>query len=176
MPRQTQSASDVEAELDAADGKVLAEGDTDGSYKVTQTLKENDIVILWDRRSGVSSRVRLYDGNNTLVNMLSKRDPETGERIFSRNKPDTVPERGKYPCMLNENHERYSEFQRMGLPRCRRSDMPSEENVMTHMINKHKGAWDLIAERDARARERAYEERQNQMAEAMLALAKSRAE
>lgn len=145
---------EIEAMLDNGqvefkDGQIIAVGALQGET----IMKDVATATVYDTRTGVSSSVRVYDGNNTLMKMLSKRDPETGRRIFSVQKPNIEPPKAETPCWLNPNHPRFEEFRQMGMPVCKGSTLASEQDAEQHVKNKHRRAWELIQARDRQRKE-----------------------
>lgn len=132
-------------------------------------LNDVDTGVLYDQRTGVSSTVRIYEGNNTFARMLSKRDPETGQRIFSTKRPAIAPPTATVPCWLHPSHPDYARWHSMGLATCKGSSFASEQDVQMHMRNKHRNDWQRIESWRAEERDNEARGLQRQTAEAMLA-------
>ena len=108
MVSRTDSLTDVEvealieqgsAEVDEefVDGRII-EGKDGGDYVAREIVRRDaDQKVLWDRRTGVPSFYKEYDGNDTTRKMLEKKDEDPnsryfGKRIFTASSPSVRPE------------------------------------------------------------------------------------
>lgn len=124
----------------------------------------------------------MLDGGTTSAGYTYIYDPDTGERSITNNnmlpvqlrkkKPDgrvafTIarpknpdgsfkePIMGTYKCMLHAENALRTEYDRIGLPTCPKSNLMSEFQVEQHMQTRHPRAWKTMeyirqrAERDA---------------------------
>ena len=151
--------------FDLENGRLRKVGGSD----VTEMVTDVDTVILWDRRTGVPSTVRTYEGNNTVVKMLGKVDPATGERIFTTRKPDIEPAVGRFVCYFHHDHPDYERYMAQGFRPCPRAGIPNETEVLKHVRNRHASAWETIERERERDKESAQREQQSDVANAILA-------
>ena len=83
-------------------GDVVHEPAVDSPFGMTlQEVQSAGYVLVWDKRDGEVSMVN----RNMLRPQLEKRDPETGDRVFTTDRRlAPVPKRGSLLCMLHADH------------------------------------------------------------------------
>lgn len=146
-----ESMGDVE---DMRDGRPLPGAPQSKDLSVIEQVRNDaDIVTVWDRRTGVSSRVKVYEGNRTLEKLLAKVDTDTqspyyGRKVFTTRSPEQEPGRfygrlvpGSIPCILHPTHPRFGEFQAMGFTSCKRGDFKTQKDALDHARVAHVKAW-----------------------------------
>jgi hypothetical protein len=155
-------ASIAEAQLDAAISEVT-DGHASGEKVVAAVQHEeaSTETFVADRRN--ADAVTVYsqmDGTSSdvLVSMLSKqlrkrfpRDPNIPERLWGRlafkmDPPANTPMRPKLTCWLHPDHEKRDGLQVIGLGHrvCRKSNIPSEMDVLMHVQKKHPQEYRII--------------------------------
>lgn len=68
-----------------------------------------------------------------------------GKKVFTTVKPEGVTVRkGIIKCLLHPSHPDRERFNEMGLPVCRKSNIPSKYELTRHMEIKHKTAWKTL--------------------------------
>lgn len=178
-----QTVTEFENELEEmANGRPLNVGiEQSSDLSVNAIVNDKDTRVVYDRRTGEPSRVKAYEGNDTLQNMLQKVDSDPnskhyGKRIFTLNSPEQRPElfyeikvKGSTPCILNENHPRFAEFRAMGFGTCPRGDLPNEQEADRHAKVAHMRAYPAIKELDEK---RAAQEQRDTMNALLAALVK----
>lgn len=100
----------------------------------------------------VETRERSVVNNNMLRSVLRRKDL-SGNFVFTTHKPIEPPKRGAVPCMLHQDNPARKTFDAMGLPVCRKSNMPSEPEMHRHMKAKHRKEWETIKEVEERKRQ-----------------------
>lgn len=111
---------------------------------------------IWDTRTGERSITNL----NMLRAQLQKRRPD-GTLIFTTVEPAVKPYRGSMKCLLHHDQPERGHYDQIGLPTCRKANLPSEYMVQMHMRRKHRVEWETIQDernRAERAREREFQE------------------
>lgn len=99
------------------------------------------IIPIWDTRTGEKSRAIA----NMLPTQMSK-TREDGSQVFTTVDPGIVPVRGTLKCMLHSADPNRATYDRWGLATCRKANLPSRQDVKTHMQNRHKREWATIEE------------------------------
>ena len=80
---------------------------------------------------------------NLLATMLRKKD-EVGKRVFDTRDPGIRPQAGTYKCLLHSDHPMRPDYDRMGLPSCRKATLASEFQVEQHMRVVHGAEWRIL--------------------------------
>jgi len=104
------------------------------------TLKSAGYVILYDTQSGEPSKIN----RNMLAAKLKQTRPD-GKPVFST-KQLVKPIRGIYKCLLHSDDPNRPEYNKMGLPVCRKANLTNPYEVRRHMQKRHKTAWEAIEE------------------------------
>jgi hypothetical protein len=134
---------------------------------------EKDHGYVWDTRDGVRTKLRLYDSQERLTALLKKRDPETGERIFTGTPPEEWDEDaqlriippGALPCWFHPAHDDYQLHRAEGYPKCVGGTFRSVQDVDAHVQNKHTRAHTRISAINERARQDARDDRMEKLLE-----------
>jgi len=116
-----------------------------------------------------ATRERSIVNNNMLRSVLKRKHPD-GAYVFTTHKPALPPDRGTTICMLHSSHPMREKFDKMHLPVCRKSNMPSEPEMRKHMKAKHRKEWETIREVEELERQAASFDMQKAI---LLALEKS---
>ncbi len=175
---QDLSAEEIERMLLADDDKMsegqVLQSDHGGELTATITkFKDPDLEVVYDVRTGVASWFKIYDGNNSRLKMLSKRDRD-GNRIFSMIRPENPPDAltpDTY-CLFQKQHPRFEEMKAMGFRRCvRPGPLVGELGAEMHAKHAHPNSFDMVKTTDARRKDEERDLLQRQQTEAMLRLA-----
>jgi hypothetical protein len=134
-------------------GDVISEADDELPSMTAMELKSAGWVYIYDR----VTRERSLCNRNMLPAVLKlKRD---GKQIFTTEKLPP-PWRGNFKCFLHPDDPNRAVYDQMGLPVCKKSNMPSMYQVEQHMKFYHKAEWAAIeARRMAAEREQDRQER-----------------
>lgn len=181
VSRRQQTVEEFENELeDMVDGAPLPGTARHQDFEVNQIVHDQDIRLMYDRRTGVSSRMKVYEGNATLEKQLQKIDsdpqsPHYGKRIYTLSSPEQRPElfygravKGSTPCMLNENHPRFAEFRAMGFGTCKRNDLPNEQEADRHAKIAHQRAYPAVKALDEKREKDAQQNTMNALLERLV--------
>ena len=106
---------------DLSKGQML-KSEVQGEFTVAVTeLRDPDTEVVYDVRTGIPSIFKVYEGNNTRLKMLEKRDVN-GNRIFSMVRPDNPPDAVTPDsfCFLQPGHDTYEEAKSLGFRDCAR--------------------------------------------------------
>lgn len=107
---------------------------------VVSSIDNGDYIRMWDTRT---FEERLTLSYMVRTQILKRR--EDGSRVWTFTEPTQKPyERVKMKCLLHAEYDTRPEYDEMGLPTCRKANIPNSYAVRRHMLIKHKGAWDVI--------------------------------
>lgn len=119
---------------------VISEGDDDWKGTMTGTaLTSAGYTYIYDT---VTSERSLCN-NNTLAQHLKKKRPD-GSFVFTTRRPATPPKRGALKCLLHPDSPNRDQYDELGLPTCRKSNLTSPYQVTRHMQKRHKMEWATI--------------------------------
>jgi hypothetical protein len=128
---------------------VVHHGDGELPASMTMArLESAGYVYIYDTRTGERS----LTNRNMLPMQLKKLRPD-GAPFFSVKNPGITPKRGTFKCLLHTEHADRPRYDAMGLPTCRKADIPSPYDVQRHMEHRHRVEWGAI-EKDRKDRER----------------------
>src|SRR3990167_9266458 len=106
----------------------------DKPFEQTPSVSENSgIVMLYDTITGVSSRCLKY-----LVGGTLNKKRADGSLAFSLQPPANVPAKNAYKCMLHQEAPNREAYDAMGLPVCKKSNLPNLFQVEQHMAHRHR--------------------------------------
>ena len=117
--------------------------------------ENSGIVLLYDTLTGVPSRVLRY-----LVPGTLRKKRADGSPVFAVAPPANVPARGQHKCMLHDTNPNRGAYDAMGLPSCRKNNLPNLFQVEQHMAHRHRVEWATIQrleEREAAEAQRSYQ-------------------
>ena len=138
--------------------QVLEKGNEGTAPTVTKEIKSAGYVYIYDTLTGEQSLCN----RNMLLQHLKKTRPD-GSTVFTLNKPKTTPKLGTFKCILHPDDSRRGQFDAMGLPTCRKSNMTSKYQVTRHMQKRHKVEWATIEADRLETEKQADKEFQKQM-------------
>ncbi|MDO8673194.1 MAG: hypothetical protein Q7O66_17450 [Dehalococcoidia bacterium] len=145
---------------EAGPGDIVHRGDDSlDAQMVIGKGKEAAIVYIWDTRTGERSRTN----SNMIPSHMSKMRPD-GSQVFTTRDPGITPKRGKLTCMLHPNAPSRTHYDQWGLGICMKDNLPSRQDVKSHMQNRHKREWATIEEERLRIKE----ERNESLQQAIL--------
>ena len=101
----------------------------------------------WIPMYHVATRERSLVSRNAAPMKLKEVDPETGKRAWTLTRPAQPPWRGTLRCVLHPDNPNRAEYDRMGFPTCRKSNLPNELHQRMHMEHRHPMVSKLLAER-----------------------------
>mgnify|MGYP003393952560 CR=1 FL=1 len=117
---------------------VISKGTDDVPIPImASALTSAGYVWIYDRKSGERSLCN----RNMLPAQLKKRHPQTGEAVFSVDRPAIMPKRGTIKCRLHPDQPSRAEFDAMGLPTCTKATLNSEFQEELHTKHRHPGAF-----------------------------------
>lgn len=132
---------------------------TDQTLDVLQGIARDGVAqaghfYIYDPRTGDRS----VTNGNQLRQQLTKRDPFTGELMFTARDPGKRPPKGTHPCLLHPDHPDSARWLEMGLKPCtKRGYFRNEAEALLHCQRKHRSQWQIIEQlrqRDERAETR----------------------
>lgn len=181
------TTDEVEAMLEGAEQEAIADGrivksEFGGEFTATQRVRHDaDERVLYDRRTGIPTVVKLYEGNRTVEKMLEKTDPATGLRIFTTRSPQDRPDlftlvasQPNLPCWFSDRHPRANYYRGIvGVTaRCPKATLDTPESVRAHVENKHPRWLGMVERHEADTRYQTEREEARATLNAMLALAR----
>lgn len=118
--------------------------------------------------------VRVYDTEtrepSVLPYMMLERQlnilREDGSRVFTTVRPKEPPIRGSFLCPLHPKAPRRDEFDKVGLPKCRKANLMTEMDVQRHFKSCHPRAWQYSEQarvRDEKENDRDFQRRMMEM-------------
>lgn len=120
---------------------VIHAGDGDVPAPIlAAALDSAGYVYIYDRKTGERS----VTSRNMLPAQLRKLNVD-GEKMFTLQAPAKPPERGHFKCWLHGDNRR-PEYDKWGLPVCRKGNLMNELEVRQHMKTRHKRSWEAIEE------------------------------
>jgi hypothetical protein len=105
----------------------------DGVVAVQSAITGNNYRLVYHVETGSPSRVHF----NMLPAQLKKKLPGSSKRAFTTTDPGFRPKVGSMICWLHEDHENRVIADSMGLPTCKKSNIPSSYEVELHMRHRH---------------------------------------
>lgn len=94
---------------------------------------------IYDTRTGAPS----LTNNNMLRQQLGK-TRDDGSKVFTTLDPGIRPPRGKLRCPLHAESENRAHYDSLGLPVCKKSNIPTPYAVDRHMRNRHPDEWQIL--------------------------------
>lgn len=88
---------------------------------------------VYDRVTGDPSIIN----RNMLPNVLKKRNPQTGNLVFTMRDPGFRPPVGTYKCDLHKDSPLREKFDALGMATCRKANLKTEWDKMRHMQRRH---------------------------------------
>jgi len=153
-----------EAKAEASATEVTVDEDEEGiTEQLTPAqLQEAGWSIIWHIKTGVSSRVN----NNWLLHKLAQ--TKDGERVWTADRTKAAkPVRGTYKCLLHPDDPNRAEYDMLGFPTCPKHTLTNRYQQTRHMQKRHKSEWAAIMEMRQEAKEKAKEDREVAMLEAL---------
>ena len=122
--------------------------------------ENSGITLLYDTITGVPSRVLKY-----LVSGTLRKKRADGSYVFTLIPPANPPLRGSHRCLLHVDEPNHTAYMEMGLPTCRKANLPNLFQVEQHMAHRHRvesATIQRMEERAAQERRREYEQRMHE--------------
>ena len=120
-------------------------------------------VTLYDTLTGVPSQVLQY-----LVPGTLRKKRADGSRVFDPVPPAAMPKRGALKCTLHADNPNRAAYDEMGLPVCRKANLPNVFQVEQHMAHRHRVENATIKRLEERERDEAQRAYQRTIQETML--------
>lgn len=123
-------------------------GKLDDEYAVpdvAELVSGHGYSFIWDTRT----YERSYCSRNLLEGNLKLKRGD-GSFFYTTIQPKDEsgvilwPWRGNKKCLLHPEHPNADNYKHLGLPECRKSNIPSEYMVQMHIEHKHSDAWAII--------------------------------
>ncbi len=108
---------------------------------VVSALENAGLVFIYDTKTGDRS---LSPRNPEILREVLTRTREDGTRVFTLKKPDIEVWSGTIKCLLHGDDPNRSHWDEMGLPQCRKANIPSIYMLNLHMQHRHPTAWATI--------------------------------
>ncbi len=122
--------------------KIIKDNVQGNPVELTITeLTSAGYTYMWDTRTGERS----LTNNNMLRQQLQKKRPD-GSFVFTLTNPNIKVKRGEYKCMLHQDDPKRAEYDKLGLPVCKKSNLTNPYEVRRHMQKRHPSAWEAIEE------------------------------
>ncbi len=126
--------------------EILSQMEDDLAVPNVGELKRgHGYAFIWDTRTYERSVI----SKNLLAGALTWRR-EDRSFFYTTSQPKDgngillFPWRGDKKCLLHPEHPNVQHYKHLGLPECRKSNIPSEYMVMMHIQHKHSDAWNII--------------------------------
>jgi len=121
--------------------KIVQKGDDETPPTVVTTLKSAGYSYIYD----TETRERSLINNNMLPSALKKKRPD-GSSVFTAIKPDELPKRGAYKCMLHPDNPNREYYDSLGLPVCLKANLTAPFQVRRHMQKRHRMEYEALEE------------------------------
>jgi len=149
---------------DMKTGQVV--GSSGGLTMTATELQSAGWVYVYNTRTGNRSTV-----NRNMLEQQLRKTFDDGTYAFSTKRPEEItPIGGTLKCLLHPDGPDREKYDRMGLPRCRKSNLVARHDLKMHMEKRHRREWATIdgeSQEEERLRDR---ERDDRLADALRLL------
>ena len=108
---------------------------------VVSTMENAGLTFIYNAKTGDRS---ISPRNPEILREVLSRTNEDGERIFTLRDPGISQYRGTIKCLLHSENENRKHYDEVGLPTCRKENIPSQYQLELHMRSRHPTAWQTI--------------------------------
>jgi len=129
----------------SGEGDVVSRGDEDTPVPmIISSVTGRGRKQVYDTKTGEMSWVLYNPDTGGMLRAVLRRKREDGTPMFTLRKPSFEPERGVLKCLLHPDNPNRKEYNKMGLPVCKKDNITASYMVERHMKNRHPSAWAII--------------------------------
>ncbi len=126
----------------SAKTQVVSEGSPDVPAPIiAKREKSAGYVYLYEIKTGEK-----IPANRNMLKQLLEVVNADGTRRFTTVKPNIEPKRGILKCLLHTDDPNRTEYNEMGFPVCKKSNITNKFQVTRHMQKRHPVEWAAIEE------------------------------
>ncbi len=108
---------------------------------VVSTMENAGLAFIYNAKTGDRS---ISPRNSEILREVLSRTNEDGERIFTLSNPGIAQFRGTIKCLLHPENVNRKHYDEVGLPACKKENIPSPYQLELHMRSRHPTAWQTI--------------------------------